>query len=112
MDALVRRHAPVLDHQDEIAVGLGRARLLDHQCTGKAGSVLFFDCNLMHGSSSNISPLPRRKVLVREAYSIYCCNSDAMKVLCRKVFQILPPGRPVTFLPNPTVTVRLRVCCS
>lgn len=26
---------------------------------GKAGSVLLFDCNLMHGSSSNISPLPR-----------------------------------------------------
>jgi len=27
--------------------------------TGKAGSVLLFDCNLMHGSSSNISPWPR-----------------------------------------------------
>ncbi|WP_373232901.1 ectoine hydroxylase [Cohnella sp.] len=26
---------------------------------GKAGSVLLFDCNLMHGSSGNISPLPR-----------------------------------------------------
>src|SRR5690606_34261537 len=26
---------------------------------GKAGSVLLFDCNLMHGSSSNISPFPR-----------------------------------------------------
>lgn len=26
---------------------------------GKAGSVLFFDCNVMHGSSSNISPFPR-----------------------------------------------------
>ena len=26
---------------------------------GKAGSVLLFDCNLMHGSSSNISPYPR-----------------------------------------------------
>jgi ectoine hydroxylase len=29
---------------------------------GKAGSVLLFDCNLMHGSSSNISPLPRSNV--------------------------------------------------
>lgn len=26
---------------------------------GKAGSVLFFDCNVMHGSSANISPYPR-----------------------------------------------------
>ncbi|HIW32848.1 MAG TPA: ectoine hydroxylase [Candidatus Paenibacillus intestinavium] len=26
---------------------------------GKAGSVLLFDCNLMHGSSGNISPYPR-----------------------------------------------------
>jgi ectoine hydroxylase len=27
--------------------------------TGKAGSVLFFDCNTMHGSAGNISPYPR-----------------------------------------------------
>ncbi len=27
--------------------------------TGKAGSVLLFDCNVMHGSSGNISPWPR-----------------------------------------------------
>ena len=26
---------------------------------GPAGSVLFFDCNTMHGSNSNISPFPR-----------------------------------------------------
>ena len=34
------------------------------QCTGPAGSVTFFDCNLMHASSSNISPLPRRNLFV------------------------------------------------
>jgi ectoine hydroxylase len=34
------------------------------QCTGPAGSVTFFDCNVMHGSSSNISPLPRRNLFV------------------------------------------------
>lgn len=34
------------------------------QCTGEAGSVLFFDCNLMHGSSTNISPLPRRNLFM------------------------------------------------
>jgi ectoine hydroxylase len=33
-------------------------------CTGKAGSVTFFDCNLMHGSPSNISPAPRRNLFV------------------------------------------------
>jgi ectoine hydroxylase len=30
--------------------------------TGPAGSVLFFDCNTMHGSNSNISPLSRSNV--------------------------------------------------
>lgn len=30
-----------------------------HSCTGKAGSVIFFDCNLMHGSNSNITPYSR-----------------------------------------------------
>lgn len=27
--------------------------------TGSAGSIVFFDCNTMHGSNSNISPYPR-----------------------------------------------------
>lgn len=31
---------------------------------GPAGSVLFFDCNLMHGSNSNISPYPRSNVFM------------------------------------------------
>lgn len=30
----------------------------------KAGSVVFFDCNTMHGSSSNISPWPRSNVFM------------------------------------------------
>ena len=30
--------------------------------TGPAGSVLFFDCNTMHGSNSNISPFARSNV--------------------------------------------------
>ncbi len=34
------------------------------QCTGPAGSVLFFDSNLMHGSSTNISPVPRRNLFM------------------------------------------------
>lgn len=31
-------------------------------CTGKAGSVVFFDCNTMHGSNSNITPNPRSNI--------------------------------------------------
>ncbi|MBU8906879.1 ectoine hydroxylase [Desertibacillus haloalkaliphilus] len=30
--------------------------------TGPAGSVLFFECNIMHGSGGNISPFPRSNV--------------------------------------------------
>ncbi|RXT04924.1 ectoine hydroxylase [Ammoniphilus sp. CFH 90114] len=30
--------------------------------TGPAGSIILFDCNIMHGSNSNISPLPRSNV--------------------------------------------------
>jgi ectoine hydroxylase len=32
------------------------------QCLGPAGTVVFFECNIMHGSSSNITPVPRRNV--------------------------------------------------
>src|SRR3546814_16859855 len=32
--------------------------------TARAGSVVFFDCNTMHGSAGNISPLPRANVFV------------------------------------------------
>ncbi len=32
---------------------------------GKAGSVLIFDYNIMHGSSSNISPYTRSHVFMR-----------------------------------------------
>ncbi|MCY7562461.1 phytanoyl-CoA dioxygenase family protein [Paenibacillus macerans] len=31
---------------------------------GKAGSVLLFDCNLMHGSNSNITPYPRSNIFM------------------------------------------------
>ncbi len=32
--------------------------------TGKAGSILLFDCNVMHGSNSNITPYPRSNVFM------------------------------------------------
>ncbi|MBL8436597.1 MAG: ectoine hydroxylase [Zoogloeaceae bacterium] len=31
---------------------------------GRAGSVVFFDCNTMHGSNSNISPFPRSNLFL------------------------------------------------
>ena len=44
-------------------------RQLAHECgitapKGVAGSVTFFDCNTMHGSNSNITPMPRSNVFV------------------------------------------------
>lgn len=33
-------------------------------CTGEVGTVVMFDCNLMHGSSGNITPLPRHNVFL------------------------------------------------
>lgn len=32
------------------------------QATGKAGSLVLFDCNVLHGSSENISPMPRSNI--------------------------------------------------
>lgn len=32
--------------------------------TGPAGSVTFFECNTMHGSSSNITPMPRSNIFI------------------------------------------------
>lgn len=34
------------------------------QFTGEAGSALWFDCNLLHGSGSNITPMPRSNVFL------------------------------------------------
>lgn len=32
--------------------------------TGEPGSILIFDCNIMHGSNSNITPLPRSNAFI------------------------------------------------
>ncbi len=34
------------------------------QITGQPGDVLFFDCNLVHGSGHNMSPIPRKVFIV------------------------------------------------
>lgn len=31
---------------------------------GKAGSIVLFDCNIMHGSNSNITPFPRSNIFI------------------------------------------------
>ncbi|MEO8817499.1 MAG: ectoine hydroxylase [Paralcaligenes sp.] len=44
----------------QLLVELGGIRAI----TAKAGSVVFFDCNTMHGSNGNISPWPRANVFM------------------------------------------------
>ncbi|MDQ3150482.1 MAG: ectoine hydroxylase [Actinomycetota bacterium] len=34
------------------------------QFTGRAGSALMFDCNMMHGSGNNITPFPRSNIFI------------------------------------------------
>lgn len=34
------------------------------ECTGPPGGITVFDCNAMHGSNSNISPVPRSNVFI------------------------------------------------
>jgi ectoine hydroxylase len=67
--------------------------------TGKAGSVIVFDCNLMHGSNSNITPFPRSN-----AFFAYNAMSNAVvepfggaqprpDFLCERRPVSLKPGR-------------------
>lgn len=49
---------------DELSLQLLAEQGGVHAATGKPGSVIFFDCNTMHGSSSNISPFPRANVFM------------------------------------------------
>jgi ectoine hydroxylase len=45
---------------------------IDH-ATGPAGTVIFFDCNTMHGSNGNITPMPRSN-----AFFVYNAVSNAL----------------------------------
>src|SRR5699024_5953193 len=67
-----------------------------HPVTAKAGSVIFFDCNTMHGSASNISPWPRANVFM--VYNSventlgtpkYGLNPRPEHIACRKTVQPL-----------------------
>lgn len=44
---------------DEESLSWLAAQSSIEQPAGKAGSIVFFDCNIMHGSNSNITPFPR-----------------------------------------------------
>ena len=58
--SLKMQNIGVPDH-DSINWLLEKSGKID-SATGPAGSVLFFECNTMHGSNSNISPMPRSNV--------------------------------------------------
>ncbi len=45
-----------------------------NQCLGQTGTVVFFDCNLMHGSSGNLTPFERNNVFV-----VYNAVSNALE---------------------------------
>jgi len=60
-DSLRKQEYGVPDHDNLRAMAEEKGI---HMPVGKAGSVLLFDCNLMHGSSSNISPFPRSNVFM------------------------------------------------
>jgi ectoine hydroxylase len=61
--SLKRQEIGVPDH-DSLRELVARSDGEIRQLTGKAGSVVFFDCNLMHGSGNNISPFPRSNVFL------------------------------------------------
>jgi ectoine hydroxylase len=54
----LRRQEIGVPDDDHLAELARRGEIRD--LTGPAGSVTFFECNLMHGSNGNITPLPRR----------------------------------------------------
>ena len=67
--------------------------------TARAGSVVFFDCNTMHGSNSNISPWPRANVFM--VYNSmentllppkYGLASRPEHIATRKTFSALTPS--------------------
>lgn len=70
--------------------------------TAKAGSVIFFDCNTMHGSNGNISPWPRSNV-----FTVYNSVENALNppkyglkarpehIATRKNFDALTPLDPL-----------------
>lgn len=58
----LRRQDLGVPDEDSLRELVSRGRI--GECTGMPGTVVFFDCNLMHGSSGNISPAERHNVFL------------------------------------------------
>lgn len=65
---------------------------------GKPGSVLFFECNTMHGSGSNISPFPRSNVffvynsMVNRVVEPFCGNKPRPEYIATRNPEALTPA--------------------
>ena len=68
-ESLRRQHYGTPDH--DLLAALAREYGIDAP-KGPAGSIVLFDCNLMHGSGANISPFPRCNVFI-----VYNSTSNA-----------------------------------
>lgn len=71
--SLKRQEIGTPDHDSLRELIEGQQRGI-RQMTGKAGSVVFFDGNIMHGSGSNISPYPRSNV-----FAVYNAVDNALE---------------------------------
>lgn len=65
---------------------------------GKPGSVIVFDCNVMHGSNSNITPLPRSNVffvynaITNRVVEPFCDQPPRPEYICsRQEIEIISP---------------------
>lgn len=66
--------------------------------SGKQGSLIVFDCNTMHGSNGNITPLPRSNVffvfnaISNRVVEPFCDQSPRPEYICsRKYIDVLAP---------------------
>jgi ectoine hydroxylase len=67
----LRRQEIGVPDDDSLRELVRRGRI--EQVVGTAGSVVFFECNVMHGSNGNITPLPRRN-----AFFVYNSVDNAL----------------------------------
>lgn len=69
--------------------------------TGKAGSVLLFDCNVLHGSNANMTPWPRSNVFFvynsvhNTLTSPYSGQQPRPRFIANRHFDPIPPVREV-----------------
>jgi len=66
--------------------------------TSKPGSVIIFDCNVMHGSNSNITPFPRSNIflvynsMANQVVAPFCERSPRPEFICtrEKIEPVIP----------------------